>query len=150
MLLEIRSDSPQRTEKIGWQLGKGLTGGEVIALFGQLGAGKTVFAKGLARGLGVAEQVTSPTFTLLKEYQGRLPLYHIDAYRLSSAEEAELCGLAEYFWQGGVVVVEWPQNIWELIPETALEVTISQLPEARKLSFRGGANWSKIGELIGG
>lgn len=148
MLLEIISKNPEQTEEIASKIGQSLEGGEVIALLGDLGVGKTVFTKGLARGLGIEEPVTSPTFTLIKEYQGRVPLYHIDAYRLSSGEEAELCGLGEYFDQEGVVVVEWPQNIWDLIPQDALEVRISLLPEGRKLVFCGQERWSQIGELI--
>jgi len=148
MLCEIISTSPERTQELAYRIGQHLEGGEVIALLGDLGAGKTVFAKGLARGLGVEGTVTSPTFTLIKEYQGRLPLYHIDAYRLSSAEEAELCGLGEYFNQEGIVVVEWPQKIWELIPQTALVVTITQLPGGRKLVFQGEGSWPQMGEML--
>lgn len=148
MLYEIISTSPQQTGELAERIGQHLRGGEVIALLGDLGAGKTVFAKGLARGLGVEGTVTSPTFTLIREYQGRLPLYHIDAYRLSSAEEAENCGLGEYFNQEGIVVVEWPQKIWELIPPNALFVTITHLPDARKLVFRGEGSWPQIGEML--
>ena len=84
-----------------------LKGGEVIILRGDLGAGKTTFTKGLAKALGVEETVTSPTFTYVKEYYGRLPLYHFDMYRVADADEVYELGLEEYFYKGGVVVVEW-------------------------------------------
>lgn len=149
MLFELHSTCANQTQKIACRLGESLKEGDVIALLGDLGAGKTVFTKGLAQGLGIEAPVTSPTFTLVREYQGRLPLYHIDAYRLTSAEEAELSGIGEYFEREGIVVVEWAQNIWELIPAEALEVSISQLPVGRKLVFKGGERWSKIGEILG-
>lgn len=101
-----------QTLALGETVGKSLRGGEVILLSGDLGAGKTVFVKGIAKGLGIADTVVSPTFNLMNEYEGRLTLYHYDAYRLHDALEAEEAGLTEYFGdRRGVCAVEWWQNI---------------------------------------
>ncbi|MDE6398471.1 MAG: tRNA (adenosine(37)-N6)-threonylcarbamoyltransferase complex ATPase subunit type 1 TsaE [Clostridiales bacterium] len=110
------SENERRTREIGKKLGERLRGGEIVTLSGDLGAGKTVFAKGLAQGLGVADPVVSPTFTLMNEYDGRIKLYHYDAYRLRSATEADAAGLTEYFGDtNGVCVIEWWQNIAEAL-----------------------------------
>lgn len=107
------SDSTEATYRFAQQMASGLRGGEIITLAGELGAGKTVFVKGLASGLGIEEDVLSPTFTVMNEYEsGRLKLYHYDAYRLSGADEAYEAGLTEYFGSvDGVCVIEWAQNI---------------------------------------
>jgi tRNA threonylcarbamoyladenosine biosynthesis protein TsaE len=103
-----------------------LRSGSVIALTGELGAGKTVFAKAVARALGVAENVTSPTFTLIKEYDsGRLPFYHFDVYRIEIPDETEMAGFREYFYGRGVSVIEWADNINDYIPEEAIKVNIA-------------------------
>lgn len=104
----------KQTEKLGETLGKTLRGGDVVLLTGELGAGKTVFCKGIARGLGISEQIVSPTFTLMNEYIGSLRFCHFDAYRLADADEAEAAGLADYIGNAECVcAVEW----WENIPE---------------------------------
>ena len=105
--MEYISNSSQETEALGADLAAKLAPGDVVAFTGDLGAGKTTFTKGLAKALGVEETVTSPTFTYVKEYYGRLPLYHFDMYRVSDADEVYELGLEEYFYKGGVVVVEW-------------------------------------------
>jgi tRNA threonylcarbamoyladenosine biosynthesis protein TsaE len=100
--------------------------GSVIALTGELGAGKTVFAKAVAKALGVSENVTSPTFTLIKEYDsGRLPFYHFDVYRIESPDETEMAGFREYFYGRGVSVIEWADNIEDYIPDGAIRVNIA-------------------------
>lgn len=105
--------SPAETLAAGENLGRKLRGGETILLRGELGAGKTVFAKGIAKGLGVSARVLSPTFTIMNEYEGeRLKLFHFDAYRLSCGEEAEEAGLTEFLGRlDGVCVIEWPENM---------------------------------------
>lgn len=119
--------SEQQTEQLGEALCGRLSPGCVVLLEGDLGAGKTAFTRGLARALGTGG-VSSPTFTLLNVYEGgRLPLYHIDAYRLSSAEEAEDAGLDEVIFGRGICLIEWPQNIQGLPPKDALLVTITHL-----------------------
>ena len=108
----------------------------VICLDGELGSGKTVFTKGLANALGIKESVTSPTFTIIKEYNdGEMPLYHMDVYRLKQPEEMYDLGYEEYFYGEGVTVVEWAQIIEPLLPDEYLGMEISVVPEGRELSF---------------
>ncbi len=108
----FNSDSPQRTEQIGQKLAEFLKPGDVLAYYGGLGMGKTAFTRGLARGLGVTESVTSPTYTIVNEYlSGRLPLFHFDMYRLSSSDELFDIGWEDYLARGGVCCVEWSENV---------------------------------------
>lgn len=123
-------DTPEDMEKLGFDIGTTLSGGEIILLTGELGAGKTVFCKGLAKGLGFDGNVVSPTFTLMNEYHGgRLEMYHIDAYRLASAEEAEASGLGDYIGKpDGVCAVEWWENIEDMIDcESAIKIVIEKV-----------------------
>ena len=101
--------------------------GDIFCLDGDLGCGKTVFAKGFAEGLGVREAVTSPTFTILKEYQeGRLPFYHFDVYRIADPDEMYAIGFEDYFYGEGVCLIEWSEQIRELIPENAIRIRIAK------------------------
>lgn len=128
--LLVVTKSEQDTYNLGVKLGSKLVGGEVILLSGDLGAGKTVFARGIADALGIKDGVVSPTFTLMNCYEGRLKMYHYDAYRLSGAEEAEERGLTEFFGaKDGVCVIEWPDIIAGAIPEGAISVTIKYKDE---------------------
>lgn len=131
----VISTSPQETQEIAARLASYLQGGEVITLRGDLGAGKTSFTQGLAKGLGVTRQVNSPTFTLIKEYQGsQLALYHMDVYRLD--DEWEELGLEEYFYGQGISVIEWPEKIAAQLPAERLDITITSIEDQqRKLSF---------------
>lgn len=128
------SKSVDETLKLGQEFGKQCSGGEVFLLSGDLGAGKTVFAKGFALGLGVSEHVKSPTFTILCEYQGsELMLWHFDAYRLSSGAEGENAGLDEYFGKkNGVCVIEWPEQIESILPRKAVKIKIKTIDENTK------------------
>ena len=108
--VELHSASPEQTWSLGERLGALLQAGDLILLHGSLGAGKTAFTQGIGRGLGVAEVVNSPTFTLMKEYMGRLPLYHFDLYRLDDPAEVETLGFEQYFEGDGVCVVEWAER----------------------------------------
>jgi tRNA threonylcarbamoyladenosine biosynthesis protein TsaE len=108
--VELRSESPDQTRLLGERLGALLQAGDVVLLHGALGAGKTALTQGIGRGLGVAETVNSPTFTLLKEHVGRLPLYHFDLYRLDEPGEVEALGFEQYFDGDGVCVVEWAER----------------------------------------
>ncbi len=108
--VELHSESPAQTRRLGERLGEILQVGDVVLLHGTLGAGKTALTQGIGRGLGVAEAVNSPTFTLLKEYAGRLPLYHFDLYRLDDPGEVETLGFEQYFEGDGVSVVEWAEH----------------------------------------
>ena len=126
------------TEAFGRAIGRALTGGEMLALFGELGAGKTALVRGIATGLGMTpDQVTSPTFVLIHEYEGRLPLIHMDLYRLQHAAEAEGIGLQEYFGSAAVTAVEWADKFPGLLPDDRLELTLEhRTPTTRTVRLR--------------
>jgi tRNA threonylcarbamoyladenosine biosynthesis protein TsaE len=122
------SHSPEETSAFGSRLTVTLRRGDVLALIGDLGAGKTHLVKGIATGFGIATEVTSPTFTLIHEYTGgKFPLYHIDLYRLDSPEEALKIGLDEYLDSDGVTVIEWADKFADLIPDGALWISLRLL-----------------------
>lgn len=123
--MEHVTNSPSETEALGESLAGQLEPGTVIAFTGDLGAGKTAFVRGLARGLGVRERVTSPTFTIVNEYEGgRLPLFHFDMYRLGSADELFDIGWEDYLARGGVCAVEWSENVSDALDNDCLRVDI--------------------------
>ena len=124
-MIRIISDSAAETERIGERLAAKLNGDEVIALFGGLGMGKTAFTRGLARGLGVDDSVSSPTFALVNEYRGKIPIYHFDMYRVQSWDDLYSTGFFDYI-DNGVLVIEWSENIEGALPDNALRVTISR------------------------
>jgi tRNA threonylcarbamoyladenosine biosynthesis protein TsaE len=128
----------EETLEIGRRLAEDLRPGDVVALSGELGAGKTTLVKGIALGLGVREPVTSPTFTLIQEYEGRLPVYHVDLYRIREAESLEDLGLEEYFYGTGVTLVEWPEKAASFLPPSALTVNISVQAGGRRQFVIGG------------
>ncbi len=135
------TQSPDETMKLSEKLGTLVQPGDVITLEGDLGAGKTSFTKGLAKGLGVKRVVNSPTFTIIKEYKGRLPLYHMDVYRME--DETEDLGLEEYFYGEGVSVIEWPSMISAQLPEDRLVISLFHLAEmSRKITFGSTGNRS--------
>lgn len=136
---EYVTNGEEETEALGRRLGQVLQPGAVVAFTGDLGAGKTAFTRGLARGLGISERVTSPTFTIVNEYEGgRLPLFHFDMYRLGSSEELFDIGWEEYLARGGVCAVEWSENVTEAM-EGAVSVTIDVLGEnTRRITISGG------------
>ncbi|MEE0955493.1 MAG: tRNA (adenosine(37)-N6)-threonylcarbamoyltransferase complex ATPase subunit type 1 TsaE [Eubacterium sp.] len=122
--------SPEETLRLAEEIGKKAKAGQVYTLDGDLGVGKTVFAKGFARGLGITEEVSSPTFTILQEYEGgRLPLYHFDVYRIEEPEEMEEVGYEDYFYGDGVCLVEWADLIKELLPADRISVEIFKDPD---------------------
>ena len=137
----FKTNSPAETEAVGEALGKRLQPGTVLAYRGDLGAGKTAFTRGLARGLGATEQVTSPTYTIVNEYlSGRLPLFHFDMYRLASADDLFDIGWEDYLERGGVCAVEWSENVEEAL-ENAIFVTIEKTGEdSRRITVEGGAD----------
>lgn len=136
-MFEVQTRSAEETRGWGQKLGKLLSRGDVVCLSGDMGSGKTVFAQGLAAGLGVSERVTSPTFLLVAEYEGRIPFYHIDAYRLEKTSEVEELGLEEYMEARGVVAIEWPEKVAAVMNFTCLQVEIFVEEDActRKLVF---------------
>lgn len=137
--MEFYTSSPEQTERVGEALAKRLKPGDVIAYYGGLGAGKTAFTRGLARGLGVTEPVTSPTYTIVNEYlSGRMPLFHFDMYRLSSSEELFDIGWEDYLARGGVCAVEWSENVDDAL-QGAITVHIERTgDESRRITINGG------------
>ena len=138
--MTFQTNSPAETEAIGAALGKILKPGTVIAYRGDLGAGKTAFTRGLAKGLGCAEMVTSPTYTIVNEYLGgRIPLFHFDMYRLRSSDELFDIGWDDYLDRGGVCAVEWSENVDDAM-EDAIYITIEKLGEdSRRITLEGGS-----------
>ena len=143
--MEFITESPEQTERVGAALGKILTPGTVIAYRGDLGAGKTAFTRGLARGLGSDELVTSPTYTIVNEYLGgRLPLFHFDMYRLGSSDDLFDIGWEDYLDRGGVCAVEWSENVADAL-EDALVITIDKLgDETRRITIEGGEDLADL------
>jgi len=133
------TNSPSETEAVGSALGKILPPGTVLAYRGDLGAGKTAFTRGLAKGLGCTDLVTSPTYTIVNEYlSGRLPLFHFDMYRLASSDDLWDIGWEDYLDRGGVCAVEWSENVEDAL-EGAVSVTIEKLgAESRRITIEGG------------
>lgn len=144
------TNTPEATQYIAQQLAQLLEPGDVLTLSGDLGAGKTTFTQGLAKGLDVQEQVNSPTFTLIREYDGRMPLYHMDVYRLGENAATESLGIDEYLFGDGVSVIEWAEYIEPLLPDDYFQVQIRKLGEsAREITISGHGTYSaeRIEEL---
>ena len=143
--MEYITHSPEETEKIGAALAGKLEPGAVIAYLGDLGAGKTAFTRGLARGLGYPDSVTSPTYTIVNEYLGgRLPLFHFDMYRLRSADDLWDIGWEDYLDRGGVCAVEWSENVAEAM-EGAITVSIAKLSDtSRAITIEGGEKYADL------
>ena len=138
--MTFETNSPAETEAIGAALGKIINPGTVIAYRGDLGAGKTAFTRGLAKGMGCTEIVTSPTYTIVNEYLGgRLPLFHFDMYRLRSSDDLFDIGWEDYLDRGGVCAVEWSENVDDAM-EDAIYITIEKLGEdSRRITLEGGS-----------
>lgn len=145
-VLDIVSHSLAQTQRLGARLGELLRGGEVLLLDGDLGTGKTSLTQGIAEGLGVHEVVSSPTFTLLKEYEGRTPLYHFDCYRLDDPNEALDLGFEEYLESNGVCVVEWAQRAEPLWPAEHLRIRLKMVSDTKRgLVFVGlGVRYNEL------
>lgn len=131
-MLRIVSNNVEETFGIGMKLGAVLQKGNIVCLSGDLGAGKTAFTKGIGSGLCISEYVTSPTYTIINEYVGRIPLYHFDVYRLDNVEEMYELGYEEYFFGDGGVVIEWADNIKDIIPSERLWITILKTDDENK------------------
>jgi len=137
--MEFITNSPEETEEVGAALGKILKPGTILAYEGDLGAGKTAFTRGLARGLGATDMVTSPTYTIVNEYlSGRMPLFHFDMYRLASSDDLWDIGWEDYLDRGGVCAVEWSENAADAM-EGAIRVCIEKIgDESRRITIEGG------------
>ena len=131
MMIKWITHSEAETEELGRKIGENAFAGCFIALYGDLGAGKTVLTRGIAKALGCTN-VHSPSYTILNISQGRLPVYHFDAYRLESSEEMEAIGGEEYFYGEGVCIVEWPERVAELLPDSRLDITITYRNDAER------------------
>lgn len=144
--MQFITNTPEETELLGQQLGETLKGGEIIAYVGGLGAGKTAFTRGLARGLGITMRVTSPTYTIVNEYEGgRLPLFHFDMYRLESSDDLFDIGWEDYLLRGGVCAVEWSENVSDAM-EGAITVTIEKISdEQRRITVERGEEYADSG-----
>ena len=127
------SKSSEETLKFGEEYAKTLSGGDVVLLNGEMGAGKTVFAKGVAAGLGIVDEILSPTYAYMNDYYGKL--YHFDCYRRSCGEQAEGLGLTDYFYAGGVCLIEWAENISSVLPEKVKRVTINKIKDGRQIIY---------------
>ena len=145
-MMQYTTNSPAETEAIGAALGQQLKAGAVLAYRGDLGAGKTAFTRGLARGLGCREIVTSPTYTIVNEYLGgRLPLFHFDMYRLKSSDDLWDIGWEDYLERGGICAVEWSENVDDAM-EDAIYITIEKLgEESRCITIEGGEYLADLG-----
>ena len=148
-ILNLKVNNIKETILIGELIGKTLSKGSIIALNGNLGAGKTVLVKGIARGLGVDEEPNSPTFVILNTYEGKYPLFHFDFYRLSSASELEDLNYKDYFYNDGISVVEWAERIKDVFPDSAICIEI-EIPdniendspvEVRDIRIKGEEKW---------
>jgi tRNA threonylcarbamoyladenosine biosynthesis protein TsaE len=149
----LKLSSLERTEMFGSVLGAIVDSGDIITLAGSLGAGKTALTQAIARGLGVDPgiYVTSPTFSLLHEYQGRIPLYHIDLYRLAGEDEIESLGFTEYFYGNGLTVIEWPERLGSLMPPERLHVELvitDQTSRTANLTGYGDLWQKKVADIL--
>ena len=139
--MQFVSHSTQETEQFGEEVAKSLRGGDVLAFTGSLGMGKTAFTRGLARGLGCRGRVTSPTFTIVNEYDGKIPLFHFDMYRLGSSDELFDIGWDDYLARGGVCAIEWSERVSDALPDDTIYVDIARGEEdenTRTITVTGG------------
>ena len=143
--MEFITHSPEETEALGFALGQRLSAGDIIAYRGDLGAGKTAFTRGLAKGLGCTDMVTSPTYTIVNEYlSGRLPLFHFDMYRLASSEDLWDIGWEDYLDRNGICAVEWSENVEDAMEEPIV-VTIEKTGEnTRRITLEGGESLADL------
>jgi tRNA threonylcarbamoyladenosine biosynthesis protein TsaE len=151
--LKFTSPSENCSLKLGALIGQQVEGGDVLALWGELGSGKTLFARGIARGMGVPLQVpiTSPTFTIINEYEGRLRLYHFDLYRLTGPGELEMLPWREIIFGNGVSVIEWPDRMGRLLPDKRWDLTFTFLDEDRRIitfAARGESRQARLANLV--
>ena len=145
----ISLNNLKETEKFGIFLGENLKPGDVVCLNGDLGAGKTTLTKSIAKGLGIDDYVTSPTFTIVNEYYGKTDLYHIDTYRLDDKIDVDYLGFDEYFYSDGVTIVEWAEKIRDALPEEYMEINIKSHDDMRDLEINYlGNRFDKLKEKL--
>jgi tRNA threonylcarbamoyladenosine biosynthesis protein TsaE len=148
IFLEIRINGLKETEDFGIKLGRLLEPGDIVCLNGELGAGKTTMTKSIGIGLGVEEYITSPTFTLINQYRGRMPVYHFDVYRLENVEELYDLGFDEYFFGNGVCIIEWAEKIERMLPEDRLVIDIKNGKNIDERTLHISGHGPRYEELI--
>ncbi|NLN49113.1 MAG: tRNA (adenosine(37)-N6)-threonylcarbamoyltransferase complex ATPase subunit type 1 TsaE [Clostridiales bacterium] len=148
-MLTFISNSFEDTINIAMEISKHLFAGSVVCLSGDLGVGKTAFTQGIGKGLGIKEYITSPTYTIINEYySGRIPLYHFDVYRLENSEEMMELGCDEYLYGNGATVIEWADNVYDIIPDHRLWITISSTGEPDKRLMQIEAVGNKYKDIL--
>ncbi|AGB40305.1 ATPase, YjeE family [Halobacteroides halobius DSM 5150] len=145
-MLKVKTDNPEETFKLGKKIGNKLNPGDIVCLQGSLGAGKTSLAKGICAGLGVKDKITSPTYTIVNEYQGRMKVNHMDLYRIKAEEELYDLGFEEYIYGSGVTIIEWPDKAGSLIPDNYLDINLHGEGNYREIRLIPQAN--KFIELV--
>ena len=144
---EITLDSPEETIAFAEKVGRKLSGGDVIAYRGGLGAGKTTFTRGLAIGMGLPDEVSSPTFSLVNEYRGELTLYHFDMYRILNEEALETTGFYDYMDDSSVIAVEWSENIEGCLPDNTIYIDIERISDnVRRITVKGDERFADLGD----
>ncbi|NLW22142.1 MAG: tRNA (adenosine(37)-N6)-threonylcarbamoyltransferase complex ATPase subunit type 1 TsaE [Tissierellia bacterium] len=147
-MVKIRLKGLKETEEFGKKLGSILKGGDVLSLSGDLGAGKTTLTKSIGIGLGVEDYITSPTFTLINEYQGRVPLYHFDVYRLEGKEDLLDLGYEDYFYSNGVTIVEWGDRIEDILPEDRVNIEIEKTDQEDERIITISGQGKRYNEIV--
>ncbi len=146
-MIKLISNSPEETIEYAEKIGSLLNGGEIIAYKGSMGAGKTTFTRGLCIGLGLPDEVTSPTFALVNEYRGKITLYHFDMYRIQSADDLETTGFYDYISDESVLAVEWSENISEALPQNTIYITFDRIDEnTREITIEGDNRFDGLGD----
>ncbi|MFU0782894.1 MAG: tRNA (adenosine(37)-N6)-threonylcarbamoyltransferase complex ATPase subunit type 1 TsaE [Thermoanaerobacterium thermosaccharolyticum] len=148
MKMSFKTKSPNETEKIGFKLGSLLKRGSIVLISGELGVGKTVFTKGIAKGMGIDDYVTSPTFMIVNEHLGDIPLYHFDVYRIDDYTELYDIGYEEYFYGDGVCVIEWPEKIKPLIPKENIFIRMNMGDTFDERTIEIVSNGEKYDEVV--
>lgn len=146
--MKIELNSLDATKEFGEKLGKLLKKGDIVCLNGDLGAGKTTLTKSIGLGLGVEEYITSPTFSLINEYKGRLPVYHFDVYRLENVDELDDLGFDEYFFGGGVCIIEWAEKIEKMLPKEIIVLDIESGEDIDKRRISIGGTGQRYKEVL--
>lgn len=147
-MLEIDSQSPEETHEVGFKIGKRLKPGDIVCLNGDLGAGKTTITKAIAEALGIEENITSPSFTIVNEYYGDVNLYHFDVYRIDDIEEMYDIGYEEYFYSDGICVIEWANMIEDILPKERLELNLYNTSDSDSRKIEIEAFGERYEELI--
>lgn len=145
-MVTVTTHSPEETIAFGQRVGKLIKGGDVIAYKGSMGAGKTTFTRGLAVGMGLGDEVISPTFALVNEYRGDITLYHFDMYRIQNGDDLETTGFYDYISDDSALAVEWSENIEDCLPENTIFITLERIDDdTRKITVEGDTRFETLG-----